>query len=133
MNTTTITPSKPICNTIDSSNQKKLYYEMSRIIAGWNMLDFIIAGQSSLVLIISICVTLSVWLTQSDGTVKNTLMYTGIFLLVVLIILTIVMCMPPKKTPEIKNYDCIEDKNTKYQILTEYSHGGVALDYFPEE
>ena len=34
------------------------------------------------------------------------------------------MFIPPKEIPDIKNYDCIEDKNTKYYILTETSDGG---------
>ena len=84
--------------------QKKLYYISGGITEGWNWVEVIMAGQSSLVLIISICVILSVWFTQSEGTTKNTLMYTGIFLLVVLIILTIVMFIPPKEIPDIKNY-----------------------------
>jgi hypothetical protein len=81
MNTTTIKPSKPSCRKLYNEEQSKALNEL------------VTAVSSSIFLIISICVILSVWFTQSDGTTKNTLMYTGIFLSVALTIITISFVM----------------------------------------
>ncbi len=76
MNTTTIKPVKPSCKLyIDDLNKGRD--------------EFTTAVVSSFFLIASITIILGVWLMLSDVKIKNILMYTGISLLVALIIIPI--------------------------------------------
>jgi len=76
MNTTTIKPVKPSCKLyIDDLNKGSE--------------EFRTAVVSSFFLIASMTIILGVWLMLSDVKIKNILMYTGISLLVALIIITI--------------------------------------------
>lgn len=76
MNTTTIKPVKPSC---------KLYIDELKN----NSYEFQTTVTSSFFLIASITIILGVWLMLSDVKIKNILMYTGISLLLALIIITI--------------------------------------------
>lgn len=91
MNTTTIKPGKPSC---------KLYIdELSK-----ENEEFTTTVVSSFFLIASITVIFGVWLMQSDVKIKNILMYTGISLLVALIIITMRFVVMKRREPKFS--DC---------------------------